>query len=206
MKSQNVSEAVVRRLPRYYRHLETLANNNVERVSSSELAEQLSLTPSQVRQDFNCFGGFGQQGYGYPVKKLYEEIGLILGLAQKFKMIIAGAGNIGRALCNHEGFHNKGFEVQALFDINENLIGQKINGKPVLPIGEMGRYIKENAIDIGVIAARRTVAQSLADEMVAAGIKAIWNFVPTDINAPVPLENVQLIDSMLVLSYRVTQH
>lgn len=203
MKMQKVPEAVIRRLPRYYRHLEMLSGNNVERISSSELAKQLGLNPSQVRQDFNCFGGFGQQGYGYPVESLLSEIASILGLSRKYRIIIAGAGNIGQALCNYEGFPNKGFHVVALFDIDPALIGRKINECPVLPIEEMPRYIKENAIDIGVIAARRSVAQQLADTMEEAGIGAIWNFVPADVSVSIPLENVQLIDSMYVLSYRL---
>lgn len=204
MKMQKVPEAVIRRLPRYYRHLEMLNNANVGRISSGELARQLGLNPSQVRQDLNCFGGFGQQGYGYPVESLHSEIAAILGLSRKYRIVIAGAGNIGQALCNYEGFANKGFHVEALFDIDPTLIGKQINGCPILPVERLSDYIRDNAIDIGVIAARRTVAQELADTMEAAGIGAIWNFVPADVSVSVPLENVQLIDSMYVLSYRLS--
>ncbi len=204
MKAQKVPEAVIRRLPRYYRHLEMLNEKGIERISSGELAQQMSLNPSQVRQDLNCFGGFGQQGYGYAVKKLHQEIASILGLTHEYSVVIAGAGNIGRALCNYEGFQKKGFKIVAFFDIDPALIGQEIHGCPILPVDAMGDYIKEHAIDIGVIAARRSAAQNLADMMSAAGIQAIFNFVPIDINATVPLENVQLIDSMYVLSYRIS--
>lgn len=203
MKARKVSEAVIRRLPRYYRQLELLAQKNVERISSSELAQQMGLNPSQVRQDLNCFGGFGQQGYGYPVQNLHKEIANILGLTREYRMVIAGAGHIGQALCKYEGFGKKGFEIVALFDIDEALIGKTINGKPILHVDTMGDFIRENDIDIGIITARRSVAQPLADTMVAAGVRAIWNFVPTDVSAPVPIENVQLIDSMFVLSYRL---
>lgn len=203
MKIQKVSEAVIRRLPRYYRQLELLAAKNVERISSSELAQQMGLNPSQVRQDLNCFGGFGQQGYGYPVQNLHKEIAAILGLNRNYRMVIAGAGNIGQALCKYEGFSKKGFEVVALFDIDEELIGKTINGKPILHVDTLGDFIRENDIDIGIITARRRAAQPLADTMVEAGIRAIWNFVPTDVTAPVPIENIQLSDSMFVLSYRL---
>lgn len=203
MKAQKVSEAVIRRLPRYYRHLELLLDKGEERISSSELAQQMGLNPSQVRQDLNCFGGFGQQGYGYQVKKLHGEIAAILGLTRKYTVAVAGAGNIGQALTKYEGFPDKGFEVAALFDVDPALIGREVNGLKILPAEQMGAYIKENGVDIGVIAARRSAAQQIADTMVEAGVHAILNFVPVDLNVPVPLENVQLIDSMYVLSYRI---
>lgn len=203
MKDQRVSEAVIRRLPRYYRQLELLIKNGVERISSSELAEQMGLNPSQVRQDLNCFGGFGQQGYGYATKKLYQEISDILGLKREYSMVIAGAGNIGSALCNYEGFTQRGFVVKALFDNDQAKIGSEVNGIAIRDVSEMKQFVKDNNIDIGVICTRRSSAQQLADDMVEAGIGAIWNFVPIDINVCVPLENAQLIDSAFVLSFKL---
>ncbi len=203
MKDRRVSEAVIRRLPKYYRQLEWLSANDVERISSSALAEQMNLNASQVRQDLNCFGGFGQQGYGYHVKNLHKEIAAILGLDRTHKIIIAGAGNIGQALCNYEGFAQEGFSVCALFDVDEALIGQEISGRPIYHIDQMEDFIREHNIEIGVISARRRAAQSIADAMVSAGIKGIWNFVPTTVTAPVPVENVHLSDSMYVLAYRI---
>lgn len=203
MKERKVSEAVIRRLPRYYRQLELLNAENVERISSSELAQQMGLNPSQVRQDLNCFGGFGQQGYGYPVQNLHKEIASILGLTRNYRLVIVGAGNIGQALAKYEGFAQKGFEVIALFDVDEALIGQTINEKPILPVEQLSDFIKENNVDIGIITARRRSAQEIADIMVSAGIRAIWNFVPMDVTASVPIENIQLSDSMFVLSYRL---
>ncbi len=203
MKERKVSEAVIRRLPRYYRQLELLKAENMERISSSELAQQMGLNPSQVRQDLNCFGGFGQQGYGYPVQNLHKEIASILGLTRTYRLIVVGAGNIGQALAKYEGFAQKGFEVIALFDVDEALIGQTINEKPILPAEQMSDFIRENNVDIGIITARRRSAQEIADTMVDAGIRAIWNFVPMDVTASVPIENIQLSDSMFVLSYRL---
>lgn len=205
MRENRVSEAVIRRLPRYYRQLEMLSNSGVERISSSELAQQMNLNASQVRQDLNCFGGFGQQGYGYHVDTLVKEIGNILGLNRRYRLVIVGAGNIGTALSNYELFHKQGFDVSALFDIKESLIGTTIAGRPVLPYSQLGAYIKENDIDIGVICARRSAAQEIADTMVDAGIKAIWNYVPTDIHVDVPIENIHVSDSMFVLAYRLNE-
>ncbi|MDD3919748.1 MAG: redox-sensing transcriptional repressor Rex [Eubacteriales bacterium] len=205
MKDSRVSEAVIRRLPRYYRQLELLAANTVDRISSSELAQQMNLNASQVRQDLNCFGGFGQQGYGYHVETLLKEIGNILGLNRHYKLVIVGAGNMGTALSNYEAFHKKGFDVTALFDIKESLIGTTIAGHPVLPVEQLESYIRDNDVDIGVICARRSAAQNIADTMVEAGIKAIWNYVPTDIHADVPIENIHVSDSMLVLAYRMNE-
>ena len=205
LKERRVSEAVIRRLPRYYRQLELISAKGIERISSSELAQQLGLNPSQLRQDLNCFGGFGQQGYGYSVHNLLKEIANILGLTRSYKLVIVGAGNIGQALCKYEGFTQQGFEVIALFDIKESLIGQTIAGRPILHVNHLGDFIRGNNVDIGIITARRSSAQQIADTMVEAGIYAIWNFVPADVASPVPVENVQLSDSMLVLSYRLNE-
>lgn len=203
MGFKRVSEAVIRRLPRYYRHLTMLETQGVERISSERLARQMNLNASQVRQDFNCFGGFGQQGYGYNVSNLTGEIKRIMGIDRKHTIIIVGASNIGHALTNFPGFAETGFEVKALFDVNEDLIGTEIKGHPVLDVKDMDEYIRENQIDIGVIAARRSAAQEIADRMCAAGIRGIWNFVPLDITTSVPIENVHLSESLSTLSYKI---
>ena len=180
-----------------------MKNNGIKKVSSSELARIMGTTASQVRQDFNCFGGFGQQGYGYNVSNLTGEIKRIMGIDRKHTIIIVGAGNIGHALTNFPGFAETGFEVKALFDVNEDLIGTEIKGHPVLDVKDMDEYIRENQIDIGVIAARRSAAQEIADRMCAAGIRGIWNFVPLDITTSVPIENVHLSESLSTLSYKI---
>jgi len=203
---KKVSEAVIRRLPRYYRHLVILENQGVERISSEKLAQQMHLNASQVRQDFNCFGGFGQQGYGYNIRSLLCEIRSILSINREQKLVIAGAGNIGRALTNFAGFEETGFIVSALFDVDPAVIGTAVNGKPVLDLARIEDYIRENDIDIGVIAARRSVAQEIADSMVRAGIKGIWNFVPADLTTSVPTENVHLSDSICALSYKMAHN
>ena len=203
MAFKRVSDAVIKRLPRYYRHLIMLEGQGVERISSEKLAQQMGLNASQVRQDFNCFGGFGQQGYGYNVRTLLAEIKAILALDKEHTVIIVGAGNIGHALTNFEGFAASGFRTVALFDISANVIGEEINGRPVYDSAQMEEYIRTNQVDIGVIAARRSAAQEIADRMVAAGIKGIWNFAPTDITAPVPVENIHLSDSLSELSYKI---
>ena len=202
-KKQNVSMSVIRRLPRYYRFLSELGKNGATRISSKELSEKMGFTASQIRQDFNCFGGFGQQGYGYNVSNLTGEIKRIMGIDRKHTIIIVGAGNIGHALTNFPGFAETGFEVKALFDVNEDLIGTEIKGHPVLDVKDMDEYIRENQIDIGVIAARRSAAQEIADRMCAAGIRGIWNFVPLDITTSVPIENVHLSESLSTLSYKI---
>ncbi len=203
MQSERVSEAVIRRLPRYYRHLLQLKANGVERISSGSLAQQMRLNASQVRQDFNCFGGFGQQGYGYKVDVLLAEIKSILSINGKYKVVIVGAGNIGQALAHFEGFEKDGFVVTALFDVDEKLVGREINGKPVLHVDKLDEYIRENGADIGVIAARRSSAQEIADRMAQAGIGGIWNFAPVDVVATVPVEQVHMSDSIICLSYKM---
>lgn len=201
--NKKVSEAVIKRLPRYYRHLVLLDAQGMERISSEKLAQQMHLNASQVRQDFNCFGGFGQQGYGYNISSLLLEIRTILAINNEHKLVIAGAGNIGRALTNFAGFEETGFIVSALFDVDPSVIGTVVGGKPVLDIADMEDYIRKNAIEIGVIAARRSVAQEIADTMIRAGVKGIWNFVPADLVTSIPTENVHLNDSICSLSYKI---
>lgn len=204
MNDKKVSEAVVRRMPRYYRQLLLLQKQGVERISSGKLAEQMRLNPSQVRQDFNCFGGFGQQGYGYNVENLLTEICNILALNRPYSAVVVGAGNIGQALANFEGFANDRVTILALFDIKPALIGSSVDGKPVLHTDELEKFIQENDVDIGIIAARRSVAQALAERMVKAGVRGIWNFAPMDINVgEAIIENVNMSDSMLCLLYKM---
>ncbi len=204
MEERRISEAVIRRLPKYYRQLTALQKEGVERISSGKLAQQMRLNASQVRQDFNCFGGFGQQGYGYNVDNLLEEIRNILALNRTYKAIIVGAGRIGTALVNFSGFAQEGIQIEALFDIDPERIGQTINDKPVLALEEMEDYIRKQKISIGIIAARRSAAQSIADKMKVAGIKGIWNFVPMDIvEEGIPVENIHMTDSLICLCYHM---
>lgn len=203
MEFRKVSDAVVKRMPRYYRHLKILEEHGVDCVSSNALAKQLGLTASQVRQDFNCFGGFGQQGYGYNVRKLRREIRSILAIDKEYSAIVVGAGNIGTAITYFGGFQEEGIHIVALFDVDPDLIGKAVNDKPVLDVKGLGQYIKDHDIDIGIITARRSVAQQLADSMAGAGIKGIWNFAPVDIVSKVPVENVHLFDSISNLTYKI---
>ena len=203
MKKQKISDAVIHRLPRYYRYLDDLYNKGVVRISSNSLGAKMDITASQIRQDLSCFGEFGQQGYGYNVNTLLAEIKTILAITHPYNAIIVGAGNIGTALANFDGFEQEGFIIKALFDVKEELLGTEIDGKPVYHIDEMERYVQENNITIGVIAARRSVAQGIADRMVASGIKGIWNFAPMDVTATVPVENIHMTDSLICLMYKM---
>ncbi len=202
MGRKGISEAVIKRLPKYYRQIKMLDDANVERVSSSTLAEILGITASQVRQDFYNFGGFGQQGYGYDVKNLRSEIAQILGLDKDYNMIIVGAGHIGQALTGYRGFAKEGFHIKALFDINVQ--EKTYNGVPVLQMFNLQDYLKENQIDIAVIATQADSAEDVARELIKNGIKSIWNFAPIDLKVPkdVVVENISMSESLFVLSYR----
>src|SRR5690554_2612173 len=204
-KKKDISMAVIKRLPKYYRHLAELLRNDVDRVSSKELSEKIGFTASQIRQDFNCFGGFGQQGYGYNVSKLRQQIKKILGLSQKYNAIIVGAGNLGQALANYSGFEREGFHIKALFDIKPRLVGLSIRDIQIHDIDSMKDYISANGIDIGIICTPKNKAQEIADQMVDAGIKGIWNFAPVDVEVPenVIEENVHLSDTLYVLAYKM---
>ena len=199
----NISMAVVRRLPKYHRYLGDLLVNDIKRVSSQELSKITGFTASQIRQDLNCFGGFGQQGYGYNVEELYNEIGKILGLGKDYKTVIAGAGNLGQAIANYGFFQKSGFRICGLFDINPKLIGIKINDIPVMDTDIMESFIKENAVDIGIICTPKDQSQKAADCMVRGGIKAIWNFAPIDLKLPsdIIIEDVHLSESLFTISY-----
>lgn len=199
----NISMAVVRRLPKYYRHLGEIKKKDIKRVSSQELSKITGFTASQIRQDLNCFGGFGQQGYGYNVDDLYQEIGNILGLNKIYKTVIVGAGNLGQAIANYSFFEKSGFIIKGMFDVNPKVIGLKINDKKVYDIEELVDFIKENEIDIGIISTPKNQCQKVAQALSQGGIKAIWNFAPSDIKVPdnILVENVHLSESLFTLSY-----
>ncbi|MDO4483045.1 MAG: redox-sensing transcriptional repressor Rex [Clostridia bacterium] len=200
-----VSDAVIRRLPGYYRHLRELEKQGVVQISSQEMGKQMNLTPSQIRQDINCFGGFGRQGYGYKVSELKEHIGEILGLNNQHRMIIVGVGSIGLAVCNYANFSREGFETVALFDANPDKVGKLINGVPVLSDQELEKYISEHDVDIAVIAVPDVAAQAVMDRVAACGIKAVWNFAPIDLkyDSSMIVVNVHLSDSLQILSYKM---
>lgn len=202
-KKKNISMAVIKRMPKYYRHLAELLRNDVDRISSKELSEKIGFTASQIRQDFNNFGGFGQQGYGYNVRELFTETGKILGLDRSYKTIIIGAGNIGQAIANYTRFDKFGFDLEAIFDANPKLFGLRIRDVEIHDIETIGEYLEKNPVDIGIIAVPTSVAQKSVDLLVKNGIKGIWNFAPTDIEVPedVALESVHLSDSLLTLVY-----
>jgi len=202
-RDNKVSITVIRRLPKYYRYLSDLLNKGINRISSQELSNMTGFTASQIRQDLNNFGGFGQQGYGYNVEELKNKLGKILGLDKIYKAVIAGAGNLGQAIANYRGFQDAGFEVLSLFDKNPKLIGIKIRDIEIRDIEEMESFIKENGVDIGIITVPKSSAQEIADIYVRSGIKGIWNFAPADIKVPddVIVENVHLNESLFALSY-----
>ncbi len=202
-----VSDAVVRRLPMYYRHLKELEKAGVVRISSQELGERMNLTASQIRQDINCFGGFGQQGYGYHVANLKERIGEILGLARDYHVIIVGAGNIGRAVANYAGFEREGFHVQAMFDVSSALVGIDVHGILVQPMDKLDAWLQAHQVDIAVLCVPKAHAQETADQLVHGGVRAIWNFAPVDLALPegVAIQNVHLSDSLHILSYRMNE-
>lgn len=206
MEEKKISKAVIGRLPRYYRYLGELIEEGVERISSNELSARMKVTASQIRQDLNNFGGFGQQGYGYNVKYLYAEIAKILGIDQQHNLIIIGAGNLGQAIANYTNFERRGFLIKGMFDINPKLIGLVIRGIEIRSVDELESFIKANDIQIAALTIPKTKAPEIADRLVKAGIKAIWNFAHTDLVVPedVVVENVHLSESLMRLSYRVS--
>jgi redox-sensing transcriptional repressor len=203
---KEISKAVINRLPRYYRYLGDLLEKDVVRISSKELSEKMKVTASQIRQDLNNFGGFGQQGYGYNVEYLHSEIGKILGLDTKYNVIIIGGGNLGQALANYVDFERRGFYVKAIFDISPQVIGSDIRGITVRSNDELEDYIKINKVDIAAITVPKAKAPALAADLARWGVKGIWNFAPTDLNLPkeVTVENVHLAESLMKLSYRLS--
>lgn len=208
MEEREISQAVIKRLPRYYRYLGELLEHGVERISSNDLSKRMKVTASQIRQDLNNFGGFGQQGYGYNVKYLYTEIGKILGLDKKHNMIIIGAGNLGQALANYVAFEKRGFILKGIFDVNPRLAGICIRGVEIKMMDELNDFVKNNDIEIGVLTIPKTKAIEVANVLVANGVKAIWNFAHTDLNIPdnIIVENVHLSESLMRLSYNITRY
>lgn len=201
-KKKNISMAVIKRLPKYHRYLGELMKNDVDRISSKELSEKIGFTASQIRQDLNCFGDFGQQGYGYNVTDLHNQISGILGLTKEYKTVIVGAGNIGQAIANYTEFEKLGFSLKGIFDINPKLMGLKIRDIEIQDIDYLGDYLRENPTDIGIICVPNNNAQKICETFVKNGVKGIWNFAPIDLVVPetVKVENVHLSDSLLTLS------
>lgn len=206
--NKGISQAVISRLPRYLRYLGDLKDQGVERISSQELSGLMNVTASQIRQDFNNFGGFGQQGYGYNVEYLYNEIGKILGLDKTHHLIIIGAGNLGQAIANYMNFERRGFIFTGIFDINPALFGRKIRGIEVRPMEEMADFIRQHNVDIAVLTIPKGEAVRVAAQLTEVGIKAIWNFAHVDLAVPrdVQVENVHLSDSLMRLSYMIERY
>jgi redox-sensing transcriptional repressor len=204
---KKVSLAVVRRLPRYYRYLSDLLKMDVTRISSKELSTRMGITASQIRQDLNCFGGFGQQGYGYNVEYLYNEIGNILGLSNKFQAIIVGAGRMGKALANYENFERRGFKLVGVFDVSPSLVGTDIKGMKIMHLDELEEFIKDNKVDVAMITVPCDQTPIVADRVARLGVKGLWNFSPMDLKLPydIIIENVHLSDSLMVLGYKLNE-
>ncbi|MCR4674238.1 MAG: redox-sensing transcriptional repressor Rex [Lachnospiraceae bacterium] len=204
---REISQAVIRRMPRYYRYLGELLDSNVERISSNELSKLMHVTASQIRQDLNNFGGFGQQGYGYNVKFLHDEIGKILGLNQMHNVILIGAGNLGQAIANYVNFERLSFRMIGLFDVNEEKVGRTVSGVEVHHMSELSDFLKKNKVDIAALTLPKDNAEKVAQELVEMGITAIWNFAHVDLEVPdnVVVQNVHLSDSLMQLSYNITQ-
>ena len=209
MQEKEISQAVIRRMPRYYRYLGELLEDGVERISSNDLSKRMNVTASQIRQDLNNFGGFGQQGYGYNVKFLYEVIGQILGLNQNHNIIVIGAGNLGQALANYVKFEKLGFVITALFDVNPALEGVTVRGIKIHMLDELEDYCKDHVVDIAALTMPKEKADAIANRLVNLGIQAIWNFAHVDldlIDKDVVVENVHLSDSLMQLSYNIVKN
>lgn len=205
MQENRISDAVIRRLPKYYRYLNELEGTGVERVSSSRMSDDMNLNASQIRRDLNCFGGFGQQGYGYQVIRLKQEIMRILGIGSYYKAVIVGAGNIGQALLKYRHFGDEGYHIVAMFDADPHLVGKDVGEMTIRSTEELSDFIEENKVDIGIIAVPKAYAQETANTLVGLGVKGIWNFAPVDVNVgeTVSVENVHMSDSLYILSYHM---
>ena len=208
MDNKEISQVVIGRLPRYFRYLGELKDDGIERISSQELSAIMKVTASQIRQDFNNFGGFGQQGYGYKVEYLYEEIGKILGLHKTHNLIIIGAGNLGQALANYMNFERRGFLFRGIFDNNPALFGKKIRDLEVQPMEELETFVKKNEIDIAVLTIPKDNALEVAERLARQDIKGIWNFAHIDLNLSkeIQVENVHLSDSLMKLTYNINRY
>ncbi len=203
---ENVSAAVIKRLPRYFRYLRILIREGKTRISSAELSRRMNITASQIRQDLNCFGGFGQQGYGYNVNYLYARICELLGVGEGFQAVIIGGGNMGRALANNDMFEKRGVDIVAIFDNDEALVGKKINEIPILHIDEFERYNATHTVDIAVLTLPKANALEMAERIAETDISGIWNFTGQELQAfedRLVVENVHLGDSLMTLNYRI---
>ena len=205
MGKMKVSNAIIRRLPRYRRYLGYLRTKGIKKISSNELSELIGYTASQIRQDLNTFGEFGQQGYGYEVDRLYKEINKILGLDREYKTVVVGVGNLGQAITNYTYYYKIGFNIIGLFDANPRIVGNVINDVEVMDVADLEEYCKREKIDIGIICVNRENAQKVADSLVSGGVKGIWNFAPIDLVIPegIALESVHLSDSLHALSFMI---
>lgn len=205
---KKVPAVVVKRLPRYYRYLGELIKQDIKRISSNALSQRMNVTASQIRQDFNYFGGFGQQGYGYNVEHLYNEIGDILGLNDGDTTVIIGAGNLGRALASHNSFEKRGFRLVGIFDNDQAIIGKFINGKEVMPMSYLEEFLKNNRVDIGILTVPREAVMEAAQTLVNCGVKGLMNFAYTELNLDkdIAVENVHLSDPLMTLSYKIKKN
>ena len=206
MKKENISDAVVRRLPRYYRQLTELCARGVVRISSHSLGQEMNITASQIRQDFSCFGEFGQQGYGYNVEELRAEIGHILGVDNNHHLVMIGVGNLGHALLQNFRFSQSGFSVDAAFDIAPNVVGTAVNGVPIYSMNDLDSYLREHSVDVVVLTIPQSVAQETADRIIRLGVRGFWNFTNVELTSSEPdvkFENIHFADSLLTLSYRI---
>lgn len=199
--ARGISETVIRRMPVYHRYLKELIEDGVERVSSKELSGLTGFSASQIRQDLNNFGGFGQQGYGYNTKALKDQIDKILGIDKSYKSIVIGAGRLGQAIARYNGFRDSGFNVISLFDIKDNI--DDISGIKVRKMEDLEKYIRDEGVDVAIITVPREVCEDVAKRVIDAGVRGIWNFAPYDLKGPegIVVENIRLNDSLLTLSY-----
>ena len=205
MKKDKISDAVIRRLPRYYRHLDELHAKGVVRISSNSLGHRMEITASQIRQDLSCFGEFGQQGYGYNIVELRSEIGHILGVDKKHRLIVVGAGNLGHALLQNFDFAQSGFLFDTAFDVSPELIGTTINEISICSMDELESYCHLHAPSVAVLTVPKCVAQEVADRLINLGVQGIWNFTNVELSGNIFFENVHFADSLLTLNYRITK-
>ena len=206
MKKENISDAVIRRLPRYYRQLTDLCTRGVVRISSHSLGAEMNITASQIRQDFSCFGEFGQQGYGYNVEELRAEIGHILGVDKKHSLVMIGVGNLGRAILQNFPFAQNSFTVEAAFDVSQSVIGSVVNGVEVHSMDTLDSYLQTHNVDVVALTIPQSVAQEMATRLINLGVKGFWNFTNVELsssNPDVKFENIHFADSLLILSYRI---
>lgn len=208
MQKSNISNSVIRRLPRYYRFLGELLNQDIQKISSRELSEKMRLTASQIRQDLNCFGGFGQQGYGYNVAELRAEIGHILGIDSGHKIIVVGVGHLGHALLQNFDFDKVGFRIDSAFDVSPALIGTEIRSVAVRSMDELEEYVANYHPDVAVLTVPQSVAQPLADRLIGLGVRGFWNFTNVELSTDEPgvfFEDIHFVDTLLTLSYRISR-